>query len=69
MMDDPEAQTEIWTDYVWAEDEVEATKKCLAKALQATSEGGTPVNLVGKPRKVGKGKRYECIFCGEVYES
>ena len=66
MMDDPDAQTEIWTDYVWAEDEAEAYSKCLAKAEQATVDGGTLVKLVGKPKKVGKGKRYECRFQGEV---
>jgi hypothetical protein len=52
MMDDPEAQTETWTDYVWAENEGEALRKCQAKALQATTEGGTPVRLVGSPKKV-----------------
>lgn len=65
-MDDPDARTEIWTDYVWAEDDAQAYRKCQAKAEQATVEGGTPVKLVGKPKKVGKGKRYECTFKGEV---
>ncbi|MBW4630385.1 MAG: hypothetical protein KME30_00340 [Iphinoe sp. HA4291-MV1] len=46
MMDDPDAQTEIWTDYVWAEDETEAYTKCQAKGEQATANGGTPVKLV-----------------------
>lgn len=64
MIDDPDAQTEIWTGYVWAEDETEADRKCLAKAEQATINGGTPVKLIGKPKKVGRGKRYECTFRG-----
>ncbi|MBW4593382.1 MAG: hypothetical protein KME46_10790 [Brasilonema angustatum HA4187-MV1] len=37
---------EIWTDYVWTEDETEAYRKCQAKAEEATANGGTPVKLV-----------------------
>ena len=32
MLDDPDAQIEIWTDYVWADDEAEAIRKCQIKA-------------------------------------
>mgnify|MGYP003336779972 FL=1 len=66
MLDDPDAQIEIWTDYVWAEDETEAIQKCQIKAEQATVEGKRLVKLVGKPRKIGRGKRYECTFGGEL---
>lgn len=66
MLDNPDTPTEIWTDYVWAEDEAEAYNKCLAKAEQATLDGRTLVKLASKPRKVGSGKRYECTFEGEV---
>ena len=66
MMDDPDAQIEIWTDYVWAENETEASRKCQAKAEQAMLDSETSVKLVGKPKQVGKGKRYECTFRGEI---
>lgn len=66
MIEDPDAQTDIWTDYVWAENDAEANRKCQAKAEQATLDGGTPVKLVGKPKPVGRGKRYECMFQGEL---
>lgn len=69
MLDDPEKPKEIWTDYVWADNEAEATQKCQAKADEATIEGKSVVKLKGKPKKVGKGKRYECVFEGEIYES
>jgi hypothetical protein len=38
MLDDPEAKSEIWTDYVWADDETEAIQKCQAKADRGTAE-------------------------------
>ncbi|WP_449417985.1 hypothetical protein [Phormidium nigroviride] len=66
MIEDPDAQTEIWIDYVWAKDEAEAYSKCQAKAEKATVDGKTLVKLVGKPIKIGRGKRYECTFEGEV---
>jgi hypothetical protein len=66
MLGDPEAPSEIWTDYVWAENETEAMRKCQIKAEQATVEGKKLVKLVDRPRKVGKGKRYECTFAGEL---
>jgi hypothetical protein len=69
MLDDPEKPKEIWTDYVWADNEAEALKKCQLKALEATIEGKSVVKLKGKPKKVGKAKRYECVFEGEIYES
>lgn len=66
MLDDPDAPIETWTDYVWAENEADANRKCQIKAEQATIEGKRLVKLVGKPRKVGRGKRYECTFGGEI---
>ncbi|NET56226.1 MAG: hypothetical protein F6K47_08620 [Symploca sp. SIO2E6] len=45
MLNDPEAPTEIWTDYVWATDEAEATQKCQAKAQIATMDGKALVRL------------------------
>ncbi len=69
MLDDPEQPREIWTDYVWADNEAEALQKCQFKAERATVEGKSVVKLKGKPKKIGKGKRYECVFEGEIYES
>ncbi|WP_267871564.1 hypothetical protein [Nostoc sp. CHAB 5715] len=39
------------------------------KAEEATIEGKTVVRLIGKPKKVGQGKRYECRFEGEIYDA
>ena len=69
MLQDPEKDKEVWTDYVWADTEVQATKLCEIKAEQATLEGRTVVRLIGQPKRVGKGKRYECTFEGEVYNA
>ncbi|MEH2362094.1 hypothetical protein [Nostoc sp.] len=69
MLEDPEKPKEIWTDYVWAETEAEAMQKCQIKAQEATVEGKALVKLIGKPKKVGKGKRYECQFEGEIYDA
>jgi hypothetical protein len=69
MLNDPENLKEVWTDYVWASTEAEAIRKCQIKAEQATVEGKTVVRLIGQPKKVGKGNRYECTFEGEVYDA
>lgn len=69
MLEDPEKPKEIWTDYVWAETEAQAMQKCQMKADEATVEGKTVVRLIGKPKKVGQGKRYECRFEGEIYDA
>ncbi|MBD2772807.1 hypothetical protein [Iningainema tapete] len=69
MLEDPDKPKEVWTDYVWAEDEAQAIKKCQLKAEKATIEGKTYVKLIGIPKKVGKGKRYECTFEGENYDT
>jgi hypothetical protein len=37
--------------------------------LPVLVEGKSVVKLKGKPKKIGKGKRYECVFEGEIYES
>lgn len=69
MLEDPEKPKEIWTDYVWAEDEAQAINKCQVKAHEATVKGKTVVKLFGKPKKIGKGKRWECTFEGEIYDA
>ncbi len=70
MLDDPDAQIEVWTDYVWAKDETEAIRKCQIKAEQATVEGKRLVKLIGEPRKVGKGEKDMNAPLGEKpYES
>ncbi|MBW4508409.1 MAG: hypothetical protein KME64_18115 [Scytonematopsis contorta HA4267-MV1] len=38
MLDDPEQPREIWTDYVWADNEAEALQKCQLKAERATGQ-------------------------------
>ncbi len=38
MLDDPEKPKQIWTDYVWADNEGEAVQKCQLKAFKATIE-------------------------------
>ncbi|NJL42043.1 MAG: hypothetical protein HC840_24095 [Leptolyngbyaceae cyanobacterium RM2_2_4] len=65
MLNDPEAQTETWSDYVWADSEIEARRKCESLAQKATQDGGTTVTVIGV-KKVGSGKKYECTFQGEV---
>lgn len=68
MLEDPDKPKEVWTDYVWADTDEEAVRKCFLKAQAATIEGKAVVKLIGKPKKVGKGKRYECIE-GEIYDT
>lgn len=69
MLEDPEKSGEVWSDYVWADTVSEAMQKCEIKAEQATIEGKTLVRLIGQPKRVGKGKRYECIFESEVNDA
>jgi hypothetical protein len=69
MLEDPEKPKEVWTDYVWADNEAEAMQKCQIKAQDATVQGKTVVRLIGLPLKVGRGKRYECQFEGENYDA
>ena len=69
MLQDPEKDKEVWTDYVQADTEVQAIKLCEIKAEQATLEGRKVVRLISQPKRVGKGKRYECTFEGQVYNA
>ncbi|MDZ8140135.1 MAG: hypothetical protein RM049_33405 [Nostoc sp. DedQUE04] len=55
MLEDPEKPKEVWTDYVWADNEAEAMQKCQIKAQDATVQGKTVVRLIGLPLKVGRG--------------
>jgi len=56
MIDAPDARTDIWTDYVWAEDDAEAGRKCQAKALQATVDGGM-TDVITSPRGLTSAKK------------
>jgi hypothetical protein len=49
MLEDPEKPKEVWTDYVWADNEAEAMQKCQIKAQEATVQGKTVVRLIGLP--------------------
>ena len=57
ILDNPDAQSNEWTDYVWADDLAQANRKCQGLAQ------GWKVQLV-KARKVGTGKKFECTFRG-----
>ena len=57
ILDNPDAQSEEWTDYVWADDLVQAKRKCQGLAQ------GWKIQFL-KVRKVGNGKKFECTFRG-----
>lgn len=62
MLSDPEAESETWTDYVWADDEAEAERECKRLAQTATAQGGSEVTYVGVKRTSQRGKKWECTF-------
>lgn len=66
MIDNPDAGSEEWIDYVWADTQTEAMRKCQEIADNATRSGGSTVSVVGQPTKVGRGKRWQCNFRGET---
>jgi hypothetical protein len=77
MLQDPDAQSEEWSDEVWARDQEEADRKCQWMADNATQKGGKVVvtqgaaQMVTKPKPATKGKPavdglFVCQFRSEV---
>lgn len=66
VIDDPEAETEQWEEYIWAESQAQAERKCEAIAEAATWSGGRRVT-VKRVQKFGRGRYgYKCVLEGEV---
>lgn len=66
MLDDPESQSEEWSQEIFAENEAQALRKCELIAQQATEEGGTVVTVLGKPQQKGQTRKWICCFRSEV---
>lgn len=66
MLNDPEAQSEEWSQEIFADNEAQALRKCELIAQQATEEGGTVVTVLGKPQRQGRTRKWICYFRSEV---
>ena len=77
MLQDPEAESEEWSDEVWANSQEEADQACQAKADMATEEGRSVVTVIGKAQmrvspkpakgnKSGTSGKFVCRFRSEV---
>ena len=62
--EDPEAETEEWEDYVWADDAAQAQRKCEQLAATYTQQGGSAVTVVRVTRGRQRGSRWICTFKG-----
>ncbi len=60
----PDQQVEDWDDYVWAENEQQARRKCNLLAEQYTNQGGSLVNVVRVKRASQRSSRWVCTFRG-----
>lgn len=64
MLSDPEEESDTWTDYVWADNEAEAERKCKNLAETASAQGGSDVTYVSVKRTSRTGRKWECTFNG-----
>lgn len=62
--EDPEAETEEWEDYVWADDAAQAQRKCEQLAATYTQQGGSAVTVARVTRGSQRGSRWICTFKG-----
>ncbi|MGG6241580.1 hypothetical protein ACQ4N7_23385 [Nodosilinea sp. AN01ver1] len=60
----PDQQVEDWEDYVWADNEQQARRKCNLLAEQYTNQGGSLVTIVRVRRASQRGSRWVCTFRG-----
>jgi hypothetical protein len=67
MIDDPEAKTERWNEYIQADNLAQAETICRDRATRY-SEGGAVVRFAGvrKTSKNPKTRQYECLYETEV---
>lgn len=66
MLEDPEAESEEWSQEVWADSEEQAVRICQTIADNATKRSRTVVTVLGLPQKLGQGRKYVCRFRGET---
>ncbi|HEY9881807.1 MAG TPA: hypothetical protein V6D29_25375 [Leptolyngbyaceae cyanobacterium] len=62
--EDPEAETEEWEDYVWADNLQQAQKKCKELAESSTEQGRSLVTVVKVKQASKKSVRWVCTFRG-----
>lgn len=62
--EDPEAETEEWEDYIWADNEAQARQICQQLAEQFTQQGGSLVTYISVRRVSQRGSRWACKFKG-----
>ena len=60
----PDQQVEDWDDYVWADNEQQARRKCSLLAEQYTNQGGSLVSVVGVRKGGQRSSRWVCTFRG-----
>ena len=60
----PDQSVEDWDDYVWADNEQQARRKCNLLAEQYTGQGGSLVSVVRVKRASQRGSRWVCTFRG-----
>jgi hypothetical protein len=61
---DPDQESEDWEDYVWADNEQQARRKCALLAEQYTNQGGSLVTVVAVKKGSQRGSRWICTFRG-----
>jgi hypothetical protein len=61
---DPDQRLEDWADYVWADNEQQARRKCSLLAEQYTNQGRSLVTVVRVRRASQRGARWVCTFRG-----
>jgi hypothetical protein len=61
---DPDQEIEDWEDYVWADNEQQALRKCNFLAEQYTCQGGSLVTVVSVTRAGRRSSRWICKFRG-----
>jgi hypothetical protein len=62
--EDPEAETEDWEEYIWADNEQQARRNCQQLAERFTEQGRGLVTLVGVQKLGKRGSRWVCRFRG-----
>jgi hypothetical protein len=56
-LEDPEEETQEYSDYIWGDSQAQAERKC---KQQVENGGGTYVRV----RRLGNSTKYECIWRG-----
>lgn len=62
--EDPEAETEEWEEYIWADSDEQARQICQQLAERFTQQGGSLVTYLDVKKVGRRGSRWACKFKG-----